>query len=345
MEVKLLYPQLIGYSLVLAFMMLLFWRRRNKHKKGVIVANSRYIKKKAYYKFLSAKYHLINLLIKIVCILLILASAILTARIYKTERHEEKKENRDIMLCMDVSGSVWDLDIELVDTFIDIVSHLKDERFGISVFDSSPVTIIPLTTDYNYSIEVLKNIKKELQSGGKSEFIEEGTMTIGNKNIKVKYFRHTIDAFSGVYNGADSGSSLIGDGLAYCGSTFKQNDGRTKIIVFTTDNELSGSPLITLDDAAGYCKKMDVKVYPIGTKSIKSSKRSGLVNAANVTGGKYYDYSSFSTNEIVKDIEQLNKTSIISNVYVTNQDLPERVFIYLIYLIPLLYVLSWRVRI
>ena len=340
MEVKLLYPQLIGYSLVLAFMMLLFWRRRNKHKKGVIVANSRYIKKKAYYKFLSAKYHLINLLIKIVCILLILASAILTARIYKTERHEEKKENRDIMLCMDVSGSVYNLDEEILGTFIDIVSHLKDERFGISVFDSSPVTILPLTTDYDYAINVLENLKAGFRKTNVQREDRFGNISTISRVMNYSSIR---DMFAGAYSG--SGSSLIGDGLAYCGSTFKQNDGRTKIVVFTTDNELAGSPLITLDDAAGYCKKMDVKVYPIGTKSINGSKRSGLVNAANVTGGKYYDYSSFSTNEIVKDIEQLNKTSIISNVYVTNQDLPERVFIYLIYLIPLLYVLSWRVRI
>ena len=147
MEAKLMYPMIIVYALILSFLILFVWRKKKKYKNGVMMGNSKYIKKNPYYKKILVKYRIYNILIKALCILIIFITAYLTARLYKTDKHVEKMYNRDIMLCMDVSGSVYNLDAEIIDTFIDIVSNLKDERFGISAFDSSPVNILPLTND------------------------------------------------------------------------------------------------------------------------------------------------------------------------------------------------------
>ena len=328
-EMEIMYPEIITYALIASGILLLVWRKRKKFKKGVMVANTKYVKKTTYYKSLILRYRFYNILIKALCILTILTAAILTARIYKTKKHEEEIYNRDIMLCMDVSGSVFNLDAEIIGTFIDIVSRLKDERFGISAFDSAPVTVLPLTNDYNYAISVLEQLKDAFTGGN---------------NLYGGYdYTMLRSLFAGAYSGR--GSSLIGDGLAYCASTFKKDDDRTKIVILTTDDEINGKQIISVLEAANYSKANDVKVYPIGTKSIKISKRQELIEVANTTNGNYYDFSTVSTSDIVDRIQELNKTAIVKNVSVTKKDLPEVILPYLFYILPVLFVLEWRVRI
>ena len=322
---EMMYPELIVYSIIGAFIILFVWRKRKDFKNGIIVANTKYVKETRYYKELMLKYRIYNILIKAACVLMIITCAILTARIFKTDKQEKEVYNRDIMLCMDVSGSVRNLNSEIIDTFIDLVSKLKDERFGLSAFDSSPVNIIPLTSDYNYAISILKDLKKSFENTSK------------NVNISIR------EAFEGAFDG--DGSSLVGEGLAYCSSTFKNDDGRTKIVILTTDDEINGKQIISVLEAANYSKANDVKVYPIGTKSIKISKRQELIEVANTTNGNYYDFSTVSTSDIVDRIQELNKTAIVKNVSVTKKDLPEVILPYLFYILPVLFVLEWRVRI
>ena len=334
MEIKIFYPQIIGYALILAGVLLLVWRKRKKFRKGIVVANSKYLKKTAYYRYLLVKYHFLNIIIKAVCILAIFTSAYLTARLYKQDQHTEEFYNRDIMLCLDVSGSVWDLDKDMIDRFIDIVSKMKDQRFGLTIFDSSPVIVIPLTDDYDYAIDVMKEVREGFNS-------------------------HQSEIFAGTT--AVGGSSLIGDGLAYCSSTFKKDEERTKVVVLATDN-FSGKGIFTLDEAGDFSKQRKVKVYaiqaiPKGYPTIGSpftetyvadrliTATDGLVNLAKKTNGKYYNGSQLSTSEIVKDIEELDKSAIIKESYVTTEDLPQIVFPYLLYIIPVLFLLDWRVRI
>ena len=124
---------------------------------------------------------------------------------------------------------------------------------------------------------------------------------------------------------------------------FKKDEERAKVIIFTTDN-FSGSGIVTLDEASAYSKANDIKVYPIGAGTSASS-REGLINAANVTGGVYYDFNSYSPDDAKKHIEKINATSITKNVYVTRTDLPEMIFPYLLFILPVLFLLEWRVRI
>ena len=107
-EISMMHPEIILYSLIASGVILLVWRKRKKFKKGVIVANTKYVKKTGYFKILNAKYHLYNILIKGACILLILVYAVLSARLYEVKKHDEEFNNRDIMLCMDFSGCVPD---------------------------------------------------------------------------------------------------------------------------------------------------------------------------------------------------------------------------------------------
>ena len=321
MELEIMYPEIIVYSLIAAAVVLLVWRRKRKFKKGVIVANTKYIKNSKYYRRLLIKYRIYNILIKATCIIMIFVCAVLTARINKVENHEEEFHNRDILLCMDVSGSQYHLNPVVFKTMKETITTFKDERFSIVLFDSSPVVVLPFTNDYNFAISTLDNLIDAYSSGyyaKKYRYIYAGT-TVGG------------------------GSSLIGDGLAYCASTFKMDEDRAKVIIFTTDND-SGDGIVTLDEASAYSKANGIKVYPIGAGT-SSDTIQGLINAANVTGGVYYDFDSYSPDDAKKHIEKINATSITKNVYVTRTDLPEMIFPYLLFILPVLFLLEWRVRI
>ena len=344
MELKIMYPEIIPYALLIAFLLLFVWRRRKKYKKGILVANTKYVKKSMYFKFLFAKYHFYNILIKALCILIIFTAAFLTARIYKTDEHTEEYFNRDIMLCLDVSGSVWDLDGDMLKTFIDVVSKMKDQRFGLTLFDNSPVTIIPLTNDYDYAISVLKELSVSFDAVNNmrdSRYRANSYTSLSSINYYQSYVQ---DLIAGTREG--QGSSLIGDGLAYCASSFKKDKDRTKVVILGTDN-FTGKGIFTVEEAADYSKKNSVKIYSIGTTTIsnKPDARQELIDISKKTGGQYYDYASFSTDEISKKIDELDKTAIVKESYITNEDLPEIVFPYLLYLIPILFLLDWRVRI
>ena len=53
---------------------------------------------------------------------------------------------------------------------------------------------------------------------------------------------------AGTLSGAESrGSSIIGDGLASCIPYFGElEEERTRIIIFTTDNDLAGNEIVTI---------------------------------------------------------------------------------------------------
>lgn len=365
-EISIMYPEIIMYSVIAAGVLLLFWRKRKKFKKGIIVANTKYVKKTGYFKILNAKYHLYNIIIKVLCILIVLLFAVVTARLYKTDKHEEEFDNRDIMLCMDFSPSVRSLNKEIIQTMKKTVEALKDERFGITIFDGGTLNVVPLTNDYNYILYTLDLMGEYFGVHNSEE--DCGRRIVGkvptnpDKKIEVTpsqmrkieecmnpsgvQAEYLNSIFTSGINGY-GGSSLVGDGLASCASYFKDDDDRTKIIILSTDNMIAGTQIVTVPQAAAYAQKKGIKVYPIGTRMIKNSMKykQGLIDVANTTGGVYYDFADFSVDDINKKIEELNKSSIVKTAYVKKIDLPELIVPYLIYLIPILFILDWRVRI
>ena len=337
MELKLMYPQIIVYSIIISFVMLLFWRKKKKYRKGIIMANTSYIKKSKYYKILMLKYRIYNLLIKIACIVLIVLCAVLSARIYSEKKFEEEKNNRDIILCMDVSGSVYSLNSSIAESLKGIVSSLKDERFGITIFDNSSVSLVPLTSDYNYAINVLDQVKSVFNTSGTSYY----------SNYSEYRSLYNARQIMTLGTRAGKGASLIGDGLTSCALSFKEDKDkeRTKILILTTDNEVNGSQIVNVKEASEYCKENNIKIYAIGTKTIREKEKQELIDAANTTGGLYFDFKDLSTDEIARNINNLNKTAIVTKTYVMSKDYPEIIFPYMLIAIGVLFLLDWRVRI
>ncbi|MGN6416195.1 MAG: vWA domain-containing protein [Pseudobacter sp.] len=149
----------------------------------------------------------------------------------QTRNDEELKtgEGIDIILCLDVSGSMFAQDLlpnrleaakQVAANFVD--SRATD-RIGVVIFSGESFTVTPLTTDK----EVLKSSIYNIQLGA----LEDGT--------------------------------AIGDGLGISVARLKDSRTKSKVIILLTDGEDQGgriSPLEGKDLARTY----GIRVYTIG---------------------------------------------------------------------------------
>ncbi len=183
--------------------------------------------------------------------------ALLAARPVSAETIAEERSNRDIVLCLDVSGSMSQVDRDVIASFNDLAADLDGERIGFVLFDSSAVTVFPLTDDAAYIQEHLTRTAKNLGSG------EVAGTRVG-----------------------DLGSSLIGDGLASCLQRFDQTDAqRSRTVVLATDNQVAGKPLFSLSDAAERAIGTNVLVFGIVPSDNSVGATDDLTATLKTTGG------------------------------------------------------------
>ena len=86
----------------------------------------------------------------ICCVLVVVSAFLLMSKPYTSKRVQDEKYCRDIILCIDISTSVDYLNENLLDKLKKTVDELQGERFGIVIFNTSPVLLTPLTDDYEY---------------------------------------------------------------------------------------------------------------------------------------------------------------------------------------------------
>lgn len=331
MEIR--YPIIIILILVIIICFFKFSRKNTiKFKDGSKIANTKYLKKNIYYQQIINKYKKLKNFLIILFIIAIFSSTLLISRIAKIETINKNQFNRDIFLCMDVSTSVNDLNYEIVETLKNTVKNLNGERFGISIFNTSSIVLIPLTDDYNYVIETLDKMGKSIKLNESNSY--------SSTDYYLKYY-----LFSGTTNGYETrGSSLIGDGLASCIYSFPDlKNERTKIIILSTDNDLSGTPIVTLNQAAKLSKENNIKLYTISPDNITSENKEELKNATKIADGKFYEQESLSVTNIVNDIETTSKSLLKSQSKLEKYDIPQIPFIILVISIGTIIIISKKV--
>lgn len=128
------------------------------------------------------------------------------------------------------------------------------------------------------------------------------------------------------------GSSLIGDGLAAAACDFSDKDKtRTKIMIFSTDNDIQGNPVATLDDAASICKNNGVTVYGVGTKEMTDENRESMKKAVESTGGQFFmEEESGTFDQIVTAIEKSSKNQVDAKMIVQEKSKVEWPFVALL---------------
>ncbi|MDO4966200.1 MAG: VWA domain-containing protein [Lachnospiraceae bacterium] len=308
-------------SVILFALFIFFQVKKNEYKKGVKIANTDLLFEDAYYKRIFITYYVLRFVLIIALLVSIVASFVVLSKPYYVKKIQQEKYNRDIMICLDISSSVNDLNLKLVKELQDTVKNLSGERVGIVAFNTSPVLLAPLSDDYNYTLEQLENIHTAIKVTTKGRMVSAR-----------EWLRWDNFLYGGTLIGNElRGSSLIGDGLTSGLINFPPDSkDRTKIIIFATDNDKNGDGYLSLMEAAEYCKKKDVTVYGIGTELMYAKDKEEMKQAMELTGGKFFlEEDSKTFHKITEEIESKSASLVKGKVIMKEVETPEKAFLVL----------------
>ena len=317
-------------------------RFKRKYKKGKKTYLPDYIKDDPKFKSKMFWYTVLKYVLIVLIIVSLLLSGFLMARPYKTEAKELANYNRDIILCMDISTTCDNLNATLIDKLEDVVKELNGERFGIVIFNTSPVLLCPLTNDYKYIIEVLEKVKEALE------------MRIDYSNGRIIFSDKLFEMDAFISNGTlvdndERGSSIIGDGLAAASLDFydyEDNPDRSRCIILSTDNDLMGEEIITLPEAGEMCKERDIIVYGIGTEIMNKDQREMMKETVENTGGTFfYGEDDDVVENIVTEIRKQMATLDETQYEIVETDLPETPFKLLLFSLALMLLLAFILKV
>lgn len=339
--------------LAAAFLIILLFHKKSKPKfnGGIKAANTARIRNSKLYKSLNFRYRVLSGVLVVGLTGSVISCLFLAARPYKTDDVVSGVKKRDIILNLDVSYSLYDLNSELTDYLKGVVAGLEGDRFGINIFNTSSVTYVPLTDDYDYVIERLDALhdyflmQKEYYE---NYFLKYDDMRLIPDDQQERYqeLSDRLDYFEAgtLYENWYRGSSLIGEGLGTALYSFPYlgDSERTRVIIMSTDNELNAfvKEVLNLQEAADYCRKNNVTLFGIFPSEDKfylpeeynyASCLSAFKSAVETTGGKFYVRTNTQpVSEIVKDIQK--QEAMMIKVVMTRQtmDLPRIPFIFLI---------------
>lgn len=213
---------------------------------------------------------------------------------------QREGEGIDIILCIDVSGSMTAQDFSpnrmeaAKKVAIEFVNHRPSDRIGVVIFAGESFTQCPLTTDAS----VVKSQIEQIRNG----LLEDGTS--------------------------------IGSGLATSVDRLRNSQSKSKVIILLTDGVNNGG-LIDPSTAKEIAKAFNVKVYTVGVGTngyapVPINTPLGVVmqnekvnidenllnNIATETGGKYFRATdNESLEKIYSDINQMEKSKVMISTY------------------------------
>lgn len=190
------------------------------------------------------------------------------ARPQKRNDHQRTEgEGIDIVLCMDVSGSMGSRDI--LPTRMEVAKEVAEEfvrsrpvdRIGLVIFSGESFTQCPITTDRNTLITQIQTLESR---------------------------RHLIDG------------TVIGEGLATAVARLSKSEGKSKVIILLTDGKEDppGTRLIDPLTALEIAKSKQVKVYTIGMSAAAST----IVENTGVARPKKNPLTDFLDEELLNKI-------------------------------------------
>lgn len=309
------------------------------------VANSQYIRSLPTFKRQVRRYRLLQVTGVGFLTLALVSTAFLAAKPAQVKVTDPRMANRDIVLCLDVSASMLEYDRELVNVFSALVDNFAGERIALSIFNTTSRAVFPLTDDYGMVKEQLNLAYEALNPravSGSSEALEKyeyftagananldvGASLIGDglANCALMFEGSTHPALVDA-EGKDAQSTGEGseeakpkdadatdsaDGAAPEESSTENQSAkdrttepRSRSIIFATDNDLEGTPIYSLGDAAALATKLDVSLIGLyGSGSTDLAGEEEFQEVFTKAGGMYF-YSDDPTmvDTIVADIQ------------------------------------------
>lgn len=201
-----------------------------------------------------------RLAITVLSVALIIAG-VFSARPSSVDSSQERSSTRDIVLCLDVSGSALPYDRTIIATYLGLVSNFQGERIAMSIFNSTSRTVFPLTDDYSLVSRQLRKADKILDGVQSQKDIDK---------MSDKDYQAISDWLDGTQN-RENETSLIGDGLVNCSamlpgfsysntSAATADTNRSLSIVLATDNVVSGTSTYSLQQALDLAKAAKINV-------------------------------------------------------------------------------------
>jgi len=235
---------------------------------------------------------------------------------YTFERREHTTYGIDIVLVMDISGSMLAVDFRPMNRLeaaknvaLNFINRRENDRFGVVTFASYAHTLVPLTNNFN----VLNTI------------------------------------ISGMTVATTQDGTAIGNGIAVGTLRLRESPAESKVMILITDG-VNNSGQIDPITAAEIAALFDIKIYAIGVGStgpvdypfrhpvfgtqyrkVTIDIDMDVMNKIAQIGGT--NRATLATNtqqlqEIFNEIDRLEKTEIKSNVYYEHKEM----FIYFIYI-------------
>ena len=158
----------------------------------------------------------------------------------RDDRQRTEGEGIDIVLCMDVSGSMGSRDI--LPSRMEVAKEVAEEfvrsrpvdRIGLVIFSGESFTQCPITGDKNTLITQIQTLESR-------KYLKDGT--------------------------------VIGEGLATAVDRLNQSDSKSKVIILITDGKEDAPDTRLIDPltALEIAKSKGVKVYAIGMGALPST--------------------------------------------------------------------------
>ncbi|QTE28120.1 vWA domain-containing protein [Pengzhenrongella sicca] len=337
--VTLMWPAALGLVVIVAVAWLLA-RRRGPGRGALPVSGSAWVAQVPQVRRWLRRYRTLRVVAAVSLVAAALSAGVIAARPVEREVRVERLGSRDIVLCLDVSGSMIPFDTAIVETFATLVDSFAGERIALSVFDSTSRTVFPLTDDYTLALEELNEASGALAFDFDSVDYEDAD--------QMAEFDRLLAFLAGTAGIPDE-ASLIGDGLAACALQFdEQATDRSRSIILATDNYVSGEPLYTLPQAVELVDGRDVSLVGLfgGEDDLRGGpQESEYREEVLAVDGLYFTADDpAAIAGIVADIQAQQAVDLDAAPEIVDTDRPEPWFAILVVSVVALVLLRWRLR-
>lgn len=308
-------------------------RRKNKGARRY-VANSDYLFSLPSFKKRLTMRRIAGLVVAGLVALSALATAFLAGRPVDRYLVDEVMTSRDIVLCLDVSGSMFTYDAQVLETYAAMVPSFQGERIGLTIWNSAARQIFPLTDDYDM-------VEEELDTAA-------SLFNYDFSSLSDTDFEMFEIWMNGTQPAAAPGASLIGDGLASCVLNFDLTDTeRSRAIILATDNQPNGESIFTFEEAAQFAQENNVVVHAIYASEFPfAGEEEEYQEVIEATGGYFYKLDDSTTSDrIVEEITSQQAVDLDADPTVVEIDRPDRFYPFVVVGAGLLVLVAWRLRV
>ena len=246
-------------------------------RRVAVIAHTKTIKFLPAYRRAARHYRILMICAAISLLVTLFTLTASAARPIERQENKSITENRDIVLCLDVSGSMYSYMGDLLKYFKKIVKGLKSERIAVTIFDGKPANLIPLTNDYDALLEIID------------------TLGADDSNSSYTYFSRFAPVIG-------TSSSAIGDGVMGCVTRLdlSEKNMRAKSVIIATDNMYGdNTQSVDIGQVARYAVRYNVTFYGLytgynSTYDDGNKKKLEFKSAVeDITGGTFHDLNDY----------------------------------------------------